>query len=579
MTPSLATPKKSQVHSISLDNCAMASLLDLVSDSVVIASLDGHIRDFNQAAEVLLGYQKAELIGDSLRKLFPTFNLPFISPSPDSFNISSYQQDSVLMSCTTKSNTSMLVSLRSRVFQEANTDCVLLTFRPAQTEILDSANKDSPNPYPQAADLYASFSQAISLIDVTTRKAHAAGNSLAVMLIDLSGPGRIHGDYSYEIDEQLARIAARRLHGTLGEDAHLIATGKSELLLCHEISAPDSDPVASAERITEALADPFTINGNLIRLQPRIGISLAAIGRKVRPEQLIEEAGMAREQAESKREGVPRIFDQRIGTGHARRQHILGQVHEAIENDTFQLHYQLQFDLNSLQPCGVEALVRIPDGQGNYYLPKDFLTLAQRHGLQELLEIRILKQACKDNHTLIDSGLLDTHMAVNLSTGLSKTTCLLRNVETALEHSSLSPNRLELEITENMAMRDFEEVLKAAEGLKNLGVNLTIDDFGIGFSSIERLKQLRFNKIKLDRSFIMNLPRDNRDQALVKVMHGIASELGISTIAEGIETTRQLEYLRNVGIQAGQGFWYARPLPLEQLMQWLRENVMRVDYF
>ncbi|MNP19941.1 Phytochrome-like protein cph2 [compost metagenome] len=202
-------------------------------------------------------------------------------------------------------------------------------------------------------------------------------------------------------------------------------------------------------------------------------------------------------------------------------------LREALQHEQLELHYQLQFDLKSLTPCGLEALIRWRDNSGTVITPDKFLPIAQTYGLMPDLNKWVLRQACLDNAKLIRDGLLDVRLEV---------------------------------------------VTKHTRALHRVGISLSMDDFGTGYSSLSRLRNLKFNKVKIDRSFVKELSANKPGQVIIPAILGIAHALNMRVVAEGIESQTQLDWLREKGCEQGQGYWLARPLPLDKLITWLNTH-------
>ena len=284
----------------------------------------------------------------------------------------------------------------------------------------------------------------------------------------------------------------------------------------------------------------------------------------------MNEADIAMYQAKVEGGACIRLFDQALRERSERVYRLLSCLRKAILLDQFELHYQLQFDMQTLQPCGMEALLRWRDGSNGLVAPDQFIPVAQEYGLMPSIGRWVIRRACRDNLALIESGLLDVAVAVNICAPLFSDPGFVTLVRQTLRDSGLPVDRLELEITEDVAMNASVHVLQTSAELHEAGIRLAMDDFGVGFSSLGRLKQLRFDKLKIDRSFVSGLPGNPSDQAIVQAILGIAQGLGMRTVAEGVETEAQLALLREGGCSQGQGFWFARPMPLEELTEWLR---------
>jgi EAL domain-containing protein (putative c-di-GMP-specific phosphodiesterase class I) len=251
----------------------------------------------------------------------------------------------------------------------------------------------------------------------------------------------------------------------------------------------------------------------------------------------------------------------------------VSRLRKAIKLNQFELHYQLQFDLATPhRPIGLEALLRWNDGDNGLVLPDVFLPLAEEYGLMPNITRWALEQACRDNKTLIDESLLSVPMAVNSCSTSFLQSDFIQRVQDVLQHTDLPAHYLEIEITESVALHNLEQAQATVLKLKDMGVRVAMDDFGTGYSSPGILKHLSVSRLKIDRSFVSSLPHSNFDVAVVKSMLIVADSVGMQVIAEGIENAAQLHCLHTLGCSQGQGYWYAKPLPLKQLKTLLKHK-------
>jgi EAL domain-containing protein (putative c-di-GMP-specific phosphodiesterase class I) len=236
-------------------------------------------------------------------------------------------------------------------------------------------------------------------------------------------------------------------------------------------------------------------------------------------------------------------------------------MRKALSRHEFELHYQTIVDLESRQYCGAEALVRWRHPQRGVVLPDRFIPVAEDSGLIVPLGEWILRQACAD----AVKWLPRFKVAVNLSPAQFKHGDLLAVLKSALADSGLPPERLELEITETVLLENDAKSLAILRAIKNLGVAIVLDDFGTGYSSMTYLQMFPFDRIKIDQSFIQNMTHHAADAAIVCAVAGLGRNLGIATVAEGVETEEQLIALRAAGCQLAQGYLFSRPVPASEL--------------
>jgi len=241
----------------------------------------------------------------------------------------------------------------------------------------------------------------------------------------------------------------------------------------------------------------------------------------------------------------------------------------AIEKEEFQLHYQPQMRVDNGAVTGIEALIRWPQEGGGFIEPGEFIPVAEQRGLIMRIGAWVLRQACRQNRAWQLAGLPKLPVAVNLSAMQFRQKNFVEEVERVLAESQLKPQWLCFDLTESMLLGDTAELVKTLRRLKTLGVKLAIDDFGTGHSSLMNLKRFPIDKLKIDRTFVRDIPGDPDHLAIVSAIIDLAKNMGITSIAEGVDRLDQLEFLRKRGCEEMQGYLMASPLPAEALATWL----------
>jgi EAL domain-containing protein (putative c-di-GMP-specific phosphodiesterase class I) len=248
-------------------------------------------------------------------------------------------------------------------------------------------------------------------------------------------------------------------------------------------------------------------------------------------------------------------------------------LRRGLEHNEFQLHYQAKVDLQSGNITGMEALVRWQHPDLGMVPPGQFIPLAEESGLIVPLGRWVLKHACAQNVAWQREGLPALCISVNLSARQFTDEDLLPDIAAALEESGLKPQFLELELTESMVMRNPERALAILEAVKRMGVRLAIDDFGVGYSSLTHLKRFPIDTLKVDRSFIRDIPQDPEDKAIAEAIIAMGKSLNLTVVAEGVETLEQHSFLREHECDEMQGYYFSKPIPSELFAQLLRRSV------
>jgi EAL domain-containing protein (putative c-di-GMP-specific phosphodiesterase class I) len=265
-----------------------------------------------------------------------------------------------------------------------------------------------------------------------------------------------------------------------------------------------------------------------------------------------------------------RFYNEQLNANSLERLTLESSLRHALEHDQFLLHYQPKIDLKAGAIAGVEALLRWKHPELGMIPPVKFIPIAEETGLIAPIGEWVLRTACEQHALWRRAGLSPAHVAVNLSPRQFGDDLLLETIESILAETGMGPDMLQLEITESMLMQNPQAALETLTALKKIGVRLAIDDFGTGYSSLSNLKLFPIDTIKVDRSFIRNLPDDVDDRGIADAIIAMGRTLGLTVVAEGVETRQQAEFLRAHGCDQYQGFYFSKPVPAVELAELLR---------
>lgn len=388
-------------------------------------------------------------------------------------------------------------------------------------------------------------------------------HDFTLLYFDLDRFKYINDTYSHATGDLILQKVAERL-SKLKQGSEISArfNGDEFVVLIPTIDCEEINQ--TAEKLLNLIAEPFLIQDHEFHLTASIGISLFPQDGNTM-EELIKHADIAMYRAKDYGKNNYQYFTYDMNeTIH--RTTVIGQrLPKAIENKEFVIHYQPQYHFNTKKMIGIEALIRWDQGRGGFVSPGDFIPVAEETGLIIPIGHWVLEQACKDLKEIHQSGFNSIRVAVNVSAKQFLSPYFIHKVQEALDISNLDPKFLELEITENVALENIERTLFHVRVLQKMGVSIAIDDFGTGYSSLSYLKRFPFNKVKLDRSFIQEIIDNTREQSIVKSIIGMSHGLGMSVVAEGVESKEQGLLLEKLGCNYGQGFYLGRPMPLEKL--------------
>ncbi|MEH6625393.1 MAG: EAL domain-containing protein [Motiliproteus sp.] len=400
------------------------------------------------------------------------------------------------------------------------------------------------------------------------RLEHALNNAqrlnlqLAVLFLDLDRFKHVNDSLGHSVGDALLVSIAGRLNNTIRQADTVARQGGDEFIVILEAIGDSSVASAIAKKIQDAFAQPIILSGHELYVTASIGISLYPEDG-TSADTLIKNADAAMYQAKHKGRSTFAFYTSDLTLTSTEWLDLESALRRALVRDEMYLEYQPQIDLNSGKLVGVEALLRWRHPERGLISPIKFIPLAEETGL--ILEIGdwVLDQACLQISCWQQQGYHSPLVAVNLSSIQVFRGDIVASVEQALVRHSIDPGYLELEITENCIMENTEKSSQVLQALRDRGISLAIDDFGTGYSSLAYLKQLPINKLKIDQSFIADIPHDLSDEAIAKAIIMLGQLLNLEIIAEGVETVEQQQFVHKNGCNLAQGFLFSRPVAPE----------------
>jgi diguanylate cyclase (GGDEF)-like protein/PAS domain S-box-containing protein len=399
--------------------------------------------------------------------------------------------------------------------------------------------------------------------EALTRRARS-GDQLAVHFIDLDRFKTVNDTLGHPIGDALLRVAAERLRGCVREGDTVARLGGDEFAVVQTGLTDMSGATRLAERVVEAMAAPFDIQGHQVMIGASVGVS-AAPSDGDDADELLKKADMALYRAKADGRGAFHFFERAMDEQLQARRALELDLRRALAAGEFQLYYQPLYNLGDDRVTGCEALLRWNHPERGMVSPADFIPLAEEIGLIVQLGEWVLREACAEAARWPDH----VRLAVNLSPAQFRDRGLVRTVISALAVSGLPAERLELEITESVLLQDNAANMSMLHDLKALGVRISMDDFGTGYSSLSYLRSFPFDKIKIDQTFVRDILKDSDALAIIKAVLDLGASLGIVTTAEGVETVEQLNALRDQGCAEIQGYFISRPAPASDIARML----------
>ncbi|RWX81592.1 EAL domain-containing protein [Neorhizobium lilium] len=400
------------------------------------------------------------------------------------------------------------------------------------------------------------------------RELAVSGKTTALLCLDLDRFKEVNDTLGHAVGDVLLKAVADRLTACLRKGDSIARLGGDEFVVFQTDVESRDQASALAQRIIDVIDEVFIIDGKPVRIGVSIGIAIAPDDGDV-AESLLRHADTALYKAKANGRGTYCFFETAMDANRQERRELEILLQQAVETQQFEIYYQPQVDTNSERVVGFEALLRWHHPERGIISPTEFIPLAEETGLIVPIGEWVLRQACKD----AASWPTDISVAVNLSPVQFKSQTLAHAVISALSDSGLSASRLELEITESVLLTDNDTALATLHHIRSLGVRIAMDDFGTGYSSLSYLRLFPFDKIKIDQSFIRELGTSKDCAAIVKAVVDLGASLGITTTAEGVETTEQLSRVREQGCGEIQGYLFGKPLPLSSVNELLQRQL------
>ena len=393
-------------------------------------------------------------------------------------------------------------------------------------------------------------------------KASETSTKIGVLFIDLDHFKLINDSLGHEMGDYVLTSMAKRLQQCIRPEDTVARLGGDEFIVLHENSS-EQEIAEMAETIKEQLSAPLHINSQDIYVTASIGVSLYPDDAD-NADSLVRNADLTMYTVKSSGKNGYRRYEQSLTNRVIYEMEVDIELQNALEQDQFVLQYQPQVDLLQDRITGFEALIRWNHPKFGTVAPSDFIPIAEKTGLIVPIGEWVLRKACEQCKLWHDEGHL-VKVAVNISIHQLYDRQFVAKVKQILENIQLDPKYVELEITENV-MEDGSTI-QTLQQLKEIGIQISIDDFGIGYSSLSYLKRLPIDAVKIDKSFTQGIPSDSADSAIIKTMIVLAKSLGLKVIAEGVETVEQLEFLKFNNCEGGQGFLFSKPVSTEEFIK------------
>jgi diguanylate cyclase (GGDEF)-like protein/PAS domain S-box-containing protein len=519
--------------------------------------------DVNDALCEMLGYSREELIGkrpidftdEDSRPLFAEKTSQIKTTAHRSYEVSLRAKDG--RSIPTHFNASTLWDEHGNISVAFAFVTDISDRKKYEEQLLFQANFDQLTGLPNRALLLDRIDQARAVED-------RHKSFMAVMLLDLDNFKMVNDTLGHAIGDQLLSAVAKRITAVVRSEDTVARLGGDEFVILPADLVSSQEAARVAEKILCSFSTPFELMGKELFISASMGISLYP-GDGERSDALIKHAEVAMYHAKGVGKNNFQFFTDEINSRIQERMMMETSLRRALERDEYVLRYQPQISMPDRRLIGVEALVRWQPSDSGLVPPADFIPVLEDTGLIVPVGEWILRSACEQLKAWHSQGFPKLRLSVNLSARQFQEPDLWEQIMGILRETGFDPHCLRLELTESFLMDDLAAVSAKLRSLTELGVSLSLDDFGTGYSSLCYLQQLPISELKIDRSFICNLPGSISDAAIVNTIIGMARSLNMNVVAEGVETDAQLGFLTGLSCQEIQGYYFSEPLTPEEM--------------
>ena len=410
-------------------------------------------------------------------------------------------------------------------------------------------------------------------LDQAIRRRGRIGGGVAILFIDLDKFKSVNDVHGHALGDELLKQTAQRLRATFRDADAIARLGGDEFAVLFEGVALDSYPRSAAERLIMSFAQPFHVHSAEVFVTASIGMALDESGTES-AEDLLRNADLAMYAAKTKNAGSYEVFTSGMHSKILQRMQVESDLRRALSQGEFQVYYQPIIENSSGSIGGVEALIRWNHPERGLVMPDDFIGVAESAGIIVQIGEWVLRHACQEFVALTRgvTGGETLGLSINLSVRQLMDPTLFDTVCSATADAGLDARRLTLEITESTIMEDLETTVRVLTHLRSIGIKIAIDDFGTGYSSLSLLNEIPVDTLKIDRTFVIDITHRPEPARLVRAILLLASDFGFHTVAEGVEELDQHQLLEELGCEASQGFYFARPQPAAQLVELLKQD-------
>lgn len=561
---------KSKLHE---QQKSLETIFDLSRHSIVMISLDGHILKANKSLCELLGYEETDIHAMNYFYLVNRADMNNLQVNIQHLldgSISMYQSEH---ECFRKNGDILwILSTLSLIRDESGKASYFIVQIENITLQKNAQDRVHHMAFHDPLTGLANRNKLEKFIDHLLISARRQQKSFAVLFLDLDGFKNVNDTVGHDAGDLLLQIVAERLHNTVRVTDMVARLGGDEfVVLVTDVKRTDSVAII-AQKILDSILQAIIIKGHDIYITTSIGISLYPNdGENLQT--LMQGADMALYRAKDQGKNNFQFYTQEMTIKANEKMDIKNALGQALAKNEFYLHYQPKMEIQSRRITGIEALLRWNNKDYTDIKPEEIIALAEESGLIIPFSEWILKTACEQLKRWHDMGFTSITMAVNCTSRQFKQATFIENVRSVISEIDFPASLLEIEITERMIMQDHENTLRTLDALKKIGLQIVIDDFGTGYWSIGNLRKLSVDKIKIDRTFIKHIHDDKTSPEIASAIIAMVNKLGMTSIAEGVETHEQFEFLAREGCCEIQGYYLTHPLSADAMTAFLKQPV------
>lgn len=553
---------------LSQQNILLNSLLNNSPDAIIIKGLDRRYIIVNEASAQLSGLSVKEVIGKTADDIFPPETAQMINAIDNDLlekkSFTEHEEIMVMPNGNTHINwviKGVLSTENNEIFGIYGIYRDITKIRENEKAILQAKERYD---YMAHHDPLTDLPNRLSLIEILQAKSSATPTiPFALIFLDLDGFKEINDSFGHRFGDHVLILFSKLIKELFPENTLILRTGGDEFVILIESKIDHNSIQMHLNRLIQTLNDPFNIDQIDVYITASIGISLYPDDTS-NPEELLQKADAAMYKAKSMGRNTYNFYNDGLTQEVLEQTTLASNLKKAIGNRDLVLYYQPQVNPHSGKIIGVEALVRWINEEG-MIPPSLFIPLAEERGLIIELGNFVLEEGFRTAVEWMKQGIFSNRIAINISAKQLIHQNFLLQLEELLHKTGCDPEWIELEITESSILEYPEKIIALLGVIKSKGFKISIDDFGTGYSSLSYLKHLPIDKLKIDISFIRNITMEPKNQTIVKTIIDLAKGLGMSTIAEGVESVEEMEFLRLSGIDSIQGYYYYKPMCVKDI--------------